>query len=62
MKNLTFNKKDYLKIGEQPLSGTYFVNWIKVLIENKFNIDLRYIPKALYVSMMMLILTPFRIL
>ena len=61
MKKLTFDKKDFLKIGEQPLSGTFFVNWIKILIENKFNIDWRYLPKALYVTIMILIMTPFRI-
>jgi hypothetical protein len=61
MKKLTFDKNDFLKIGEQPLSGTFFVNWIKILIENKFNIDWRYLPKALYVTIMILIMTPFRI-
>jgi len=62
MKKLTFNNKDFLKIGEQPLSGTFFVNWIKILIENRFRIDWRYIPKALYVTIMILLMTPFRIL
>ena len=37
---MAFDKKDFLKIGEQPLSGTYLVNWIKILINNKFKIDI----------------------
>jgi hypothetical protein len=35
---------------------------MKILIENRFNIDWRYIPKALYVTVMILIMTPFRII
>jgi hypothetical protein len=62
MKKLTFNNKDFLNIGEQPLSGTNLINWIKILKENKFKIDWRYIPKALYVSIMISLMTPFRII
>ena len=60
MAKITYNKKDYLNIGEQPLSGTTLINWIKILSENKFSIDWRFIPKALYVSIMIIILAPFR--
>jgi len=61
MNKLNFSNKDFLKIDEQPLSGTFFVNWIKILIDNKFRIYWKYIPKALYVTLMILIMTPFRI-
>jgi hypothetical protein len=61
MNKLKFTKKDFLKIGEQPLSGTFFINWIKILIDNKFRIYWKYFPKALYVTLMILIMTPFRI-
>lgn len=62
MKKLTYNKKDFLNIGEQPLSGTYLSNWMKILLYNRFKIDWRYIPKAIYVSLMIIIMTPFRII
>jgi len=61
MLKLNFDNRDYLNIGEQPLSGTSFVNWMILLIENKFRIDWRYIPKALYVTLMILVMTIFRI-
>ncbi len=61
MIKLNYNKSDYLNIGEQPLSGTSFVNWMKLLIENKFLINWRFIPKALYVTLMILVMTNFRI-
>ena len=48
-------------MGEQPLAGTSFVNWMKMLIENRFQIDWQFLPKAMYVTMMILITTSFRI-
>ena len=61
MKKLYYEKSDYLNIGEQPLSGTSFVNWMILLIENKFRINWQYIPKALYVTLMIIVMTIFRI-
>ena len=62
MPELTYQKSDHLRLGEQPLSGTSFHNWMKILIENRFNIDWSYIPKALYVTSLILAFTPFRYL
>ncbi len=61
MTKLSYDKRDYLNIGEQPLSGTSFVNWMRLLIENRFRVDWRFIPKALYVTVMIIIMMPFRI-
>jgi len=61
MTKLRYDKGDYLDVGEQPLSGTSFVNWVRLLIENRFRVDWRFIPKALYVTLMILVMTPFRI-
>lgn len=58
---LKFKKTYYLNVRMQPLAGTSFLNWMKLLIENRFKIDWQFIPKALYVTMMILTLTPFRI-
>ena len=60
MTTLKFDKKEYLNVGGQPLAGTSLVNWIKLLFENRFKIDWRYIPKALYVTLMVTVISPFR--
>ena len=57
-----FEKKYYLILNKQPLAGTTFVNWMKVLIENRFKIDWQFIPRALYVTMMIIFVTPLRII
>jgi hypothetical protein len=61
MTKLRFEKNDYLNVGGQPLAGTFFVNWMKLLIENRFHIDWQFLPKAAYVTIMILITIPFRI-
>ncbi|HWR63291.1 MAG TPA: sulfotransferase [Candidatus Thermoplasmatota archaeon] len=55
-----FEKKQYLVINTQPLAGSTFVTWMKVLLENRFQIDWQFIPKALYVTIMILATTPLR--
>jgi len=62
MNSLEYNKQDYLRLGEQPLSGTSLVNWVRILRDNNFKIDWEFIPKAIYVTGMILALSPFRYL
>ena len=57
---LVFRGRDYLNVREQPLAGSTLRNWVKLLAENKFDIDWQFIPRALYVSFMILALSPFR--
>ena len=57
-----FEKKYYLILNKQPLAGTTFVNWIKVLIENRVKIDWQFLPRALYVTIMIIFVTPLRII
>ena len=61
MTTLKFDKEEYLNVGEQPLAGSSIVNWVKLLVENNFKIDWRFLPKALYVTFMITMITPFRI-
>ncbi len=61
MTKLRFDNGDYLNVGGQPLAGTSFVNWMKLLIKNRFHIDWQFLPKAAYVTIMILITAPFRI-
>lgn len=56
-----FEKKNYLILNKQPLAGSTFINWMKVLVENKFKIDWKFIPKAMYVTMMILVVSPLRL-
>jgi len=57
-----FDNKNYLILQQQPLAGSTFSNWIKVLIENRFQIDWQFIPKAIYVTVMILLTTPLRVI
>ena len=58
---LQFEKTSYLKLDSQPLAGTTFSNWIRVLRDNHYNISWPFIPKALYVSLMAALLFPLRL-
>ena len=58
---LEYDKKTYLTIEKQPLAGSTFTNWIRVLIENKFDINWRFLPRAIYVTLMIVVTTPLRL-
>lgn len=58
---LQFEKTSYLNLDSQPLAGTTFSNWMRVLRDNKYHISWPFLPKALYVSLMIALLTPLRI-
>lgn len=58
---LQFDKKTYLNLDSQPLAGTTLTNWLRVLLENRFHISWPFIPRALYVSLMVTAITPLRI-
>lgn len=57
-----FEKKHYLIINQQPLAGSTFVNWMRVLLENRFAVDWQFLPKTLYVTFMIVATTPLRII
>jgi len=50
-----------LKVTEQFYSGTTLTNWLRLLRENRFAIDPRYIPRALFVTFAALVSLPFRL-
>lgn len=56
-----FDHKFYLTLDEQPLGGTTLPNWVKVLLENRLRVDWQFIPKAVYVSLMITALAPLRV-
>ena len=55
------NGTNPLVVTEQFYSGTSLWNWLRLLWENRFHIDWRYIPRALYVPLALLATLPFRI-
>ncbi len=57
---LSIDKNDYLNVTEQPLSGSSFINWIRILVRNRFRIDFQFLPRAMYVTLMTLFLSIFR--
>jgi omega-hydroxy-beta-dihydromenaquinone-9 sulfotransferase len=57
-----FDHHYYLAVDEQPLAGTTLPNWVKVLLENRFKIDWQFLPKALYVTIMIIAIAPLRFL
>lgn len=55
-------KKTYLIVDKQPLAGSTFINWMRVLIENKFDIDWGFISRAIYVTLMIIAMIPLRLI
>jgi hypothetical protein len=54
-------KENTLRVTQQPLAGTALSNLMRVLIENKFDIDIRYLPRLLYAITISSLATPLRI-
>lgn len=57
-----YEKHNYLIFNRQPLAGTTLINWIKILMENKFKIDWQFVPKAIYITIMVVFVAPLRFL
>jgi len=55
-----YTGKDYMNFVQQPLSGSSFSNFMKLLVQNRFRVAPSLIPRAIYVAMMTALLTPFR--
>ena len=55
-----FKKKHDMRIDQQFLAGGSFSNWIQLIRENG-GIDLRYLARSTYISIVALFGTPFRV-
>ena len=53
-------KNDAFIIDKQPLAGGRFSTWLKLLAENHFRISVKYIPRALYITMLSSLIAPFK--
>jgi hypothetical protein len=54
-------KENTLRVTREPLAGTSFSNLMRLLVENRFNIDGRYLPRLLYAMTISGLATPLRI-
>ena len=58
---MTDFKVDPMDVSFEPLAGSTFTNFLRLLAENKFKIGIVGIPRILYSAAMSLILSPFNI-
>lgn len=58
--NLKFTTSDYLKINSHAAFGSSFRNWYRLHRANKFDVDLRFLPKILFITMNILSSAPLR--
>jgi hypothetical protein len=54
-------KENTLRVNQEPLAGTSLSNLMRLLVENRFNIDCRYLPRLLYALTISGLATPLRI-
>lgn len=54
-------KRVSLKVTKEPLAGDNFTILLKLLAQNKFRIDARYIPRIIYSIFLSSVISPFRI-
>lgn len=54
-------KESTLRVTQEPLAGTSLLNLMRLLLENKFSIDCRYLPRLLYAMTICGLTTPLRI-
>jgi hypothetical protein len=60
MNDWQLNEKTLI-VTQEPLAGTSLSNLLRLLVQNRFQIDGRYIPRILYAMTVSSLLTPLRI-
>ncbi|MFO7678246.1 MAG: sulfotransferase [Thermoplasmatota archaeon] len=60
MNDWQLNKKTLI-VTREPLAGSSLSNLLHLLVQNRFQIDGRYLPRIVYAMMMSSLLTPLRI-
>ncbi len=51
-----------LQVSKEPLAGDNLLNLLKLLVQNKFKIDIRYHPRIIYSLFLSSVISPFRII
>lgn len=54
-------KENTLVVTKEPLAGDTLSNLLRLLVQNRFKIDFRYMPRMLYAITISSIMAPFRI-
>lgn len=50
-----------MKVAENPLAGGTFINWLRLLHDNR-PVKLKYFPRLIYITFMTLLFSPLRLL
>ncbi|MEO8761976.1 MAG: sulfotransferase, partial [Bacteroidia bacterium] len=48
--NLKYSYKNYLNLTTHTALGSGFITWFKLLAKNKFSIDIRFLPKVIFIT------------
>ncbi len=59
--NIKYSKKNYLNLTTHTAIGMSLPVWIKLLAKNKFAIDIRFLPKIIFITATILLNTPFQL-
>lgn len=59
--NIKYSFKNYLNLTTHTALGMSLSVWIKFLVKNKFAIDLRYLPKVLFMTGNIVLNSPFQL-
>jgi hypothetical protein len=59
--NIKYSKKNYLNLTTHTALGMSMAVWIRLLIKNKLAIDIRFLPKVLFLTGNILINIPFQL-
>jgi len=59
---LTYNLKDYLDATTHSLVGSTLQNWVRLLIKNRKALDWRFSARILFITFLILLYTPLRII
>jgi len=58
---IKFNTSSYFNVFKHPILGTDINNWLRLLIRNKFNIYIKFIPKVIFLTLFSILNLPFQL-
>src|ERR1043165_9972203 len=59
--NIKYRLKDYLNLPTHTAMGISLPKWLNLLWKNKFAVDFQYWPKALFITLTVLLNVPFQL-
>jgi hypothetical protein len=58
--NIKYSIKNYLNLSTHTAFGMSLPVWLKLLFKNKFDIDIRFLPKVIFITSNIILNTPFQ--